>query len=389
MLYRLLSSMDRSRFDSTVISLRNSGDLRSRVIALGIPVYSLKIDGPLSAAASIWRLARLVRRTKPDIIQGWLPLGNLLGFLAGRLTSERVPVVWNIRQSLECWNYEKGVAKLAIRIGGWLSHKPAMIIYNSRRGANQYTRFGYRVANSKVVYNGFDTELFKPSRAAGNGLRTELGVDANTVLIGLIGRYHPVKNHRNFLRAAAELKKIYSNVEFVLCGSGITWSNHTLRRQIEDLELTSAIHLLGTRQDMPRVMAALDILASASHGEGFPNAIGEAMACAVPCVATDVSDVPWIIANAGIVIPKNDPASMARALVELIERGAQDRQDLGYRGRARVAEHFGLSAIAEQYSSIYEELLARTADEPNAAVLKALSDNYSDSAASDNISVSA
>src|SRR4030095_8968860 len=125
--------------------------------------------------------------------------------------------------------------------------------------------------------------------------------------------------------------------------------NNELRQLIEELRLTSSIHLIGTREDMPSVIRALDIVVSASHGEGFPNAIGEAMACAVPCVATDVSDVNWIVADAGIVVPKNAPPARARALAELIDSGARGRQELGSKGRARVAKHFALTSITEQY----------------------------------------
>jgi glycosyltransferase involved in cell wall biosynthesis len=173
-----------------------------------------------------------------------------------------------------------------------------MIVYNSRSGAAQHEQFGYSFDKRTVIYNGFDTKVFTPSTEARESVRSELGVASHTILVGLISRYHVVKNQANFLRAAAELRKRYSNVQFVMCGSGIAWDNQALQQLIRDLGLRSAIHLLGPRHDIPRIIAALDIATSASYGEGFPNAIGEAMACAVPCVATDVSDVSWIIKNA-------------------------------------------------------------------------------------------
>ncbi len=367
MLYRLLSAMDQYRFNSTVVSLRDRGDLRERIAALGVDVYSLKIAGPVPGPTSIWRLIRLLKRTKPDIIQGWLPHGNLLALVAGTLTARRVPVVWNVRQSLESLDFEKAITRQAIKLGGRLSHKPAMIVYNSRSGAAQHAEFGYGSDNRTVIYNGFDTRVFTPSTAARQSVRSELGLESNTILVGLISRYHAVKNQSNFLRAAAELKKSYWNVQFVMCGSGIAWENRALRQLIQDLGLTSEVHLLGPRQDTPRIIAALDIAASASYGEGFPNAIGEAMACAVPCVVTDVSDLSWIVKNAGIVVPKNDAGSMARAFVRLLELDADGRRALGCNGRARVMEDFGLASVAEQFSSLYESVVARKAYETTTA----------------------
>jgi glycosyltransferase involved in cell wall biosynthesis len=148
-----------------------------------------------------------------------------------------------------------------------------------------------------------------------------------------------------------------------MCGSGIDWDNRALRRQIQDLGLRSEIHLLGPRQDTPRIIAALDIAASASYGEGFPNAIGEAMACAVPCVVTDVSDLSWIIKNAGIVVPRNDAGSMARAFIQILELDADGRRALGCNGRSRVMEDFRLASVAEQFSTLYESVVARNAYE--------------------------
>ncbi|MDQ1638987.1 MAG: hypothetical protein QOF62_2326 [Pyrinomonadaceae bacterium] len=378
-LYRLLSAIDRRRFDCTVVSLKDNGTLRAQIAALGVPVHSLAIAGPAIRPASIWRLLRLLKQAAPDIIQGWLPHGNLIALLAGTFTSERVPVIWNIRQSLESFEYEKPMTQKAIKLGSRLSRKPATIVYNSRSGAAQHEEFGYSAAKATVIHNGFDTKVFAPSIEARACVRAELGVAADTVLIGLVSRYHAVKNHANFLRAAAELRKRYSNVEFVMCGSGVSWDNRPLRQLIQDLALTSAVHLLGPRPDMPRIIAALDIAASASYGEGFPNAIGEAMACAVPCVVTDVSDLSWIIKNAGIVVPKNDASSMAQAFAEMLELGVEARHVLGGNGRARVMEHFRLTAIAEKYSTLYESVLARNARERNNAPFPSRSEVYSDS----------
>lgn len=379
MLYRLLSAIDRSRFDCTVVSLKNSGTLRSQIAALGIPVHSLALPGPAIGPSSLWRLMRLFRQTGPHIIQGWLPHGNLMALLGSSFTSQRVPVIWNIRQSLDSFKYEKPMTRKAIRLGARLSHRAAKIVYNSSSGAAQHRDFGYSPAKATVIHNGFDTGVFAPSIEARQCVRAELRLGSNTILIGLISRYHAVKNHSNFLYAAAQLRKKYPTVHFVLCGSGISWDNQTLRLLIQDLDLTTAVHLLGPRQDTPRIIAALDIATSSSFGEGFPNAIGEAMACAVPCVVTDVSDLSWIIQNAGVVVPRNNPSSMAHALGEMLELGAEGRQALGQAGRARVIDHFRLSSIAEQYSTLYESV----AYEKLTAPLNCARRAYSHSAASD------
>lgn len=359
MLYKLLSEMDEGRFRSAVISLKTSGSLRSRIEALGVPVYTLSIEQALPRAAFLWRLARLLQRIRPSVIQGWMAHGNLVALAAGTLSAGRVPVLWNIRQSLYSLDYEKPFTVRAIKLGARLSGRPHAIVYNSRTGATQHAAFGYSVQRSTVIYNGFDTELFAPSADARRALRAELGLTETTALIGLISRYHAIKNHANFLRAAAELRKRCADVHFVLAGRGIGWDNQPLRCLIQELGLAANTHLLGERQDTERITAALDVAASASYAEGFPNVIGEAMSCAVPCVVTDVSDLSWIIKGAGLVVPPNNPASMARAFVEMLDLGEEGRALLGRAGRARVMKHFRLDAVAAQYGSLYESVAVR------------------------------
>ena len=358
MLYKLLSEMDGERFNSSVISLKSGGALGNRIRALGVPVYTLKMEQALPTPASIWRLIRLLRRLGPDVIQGWMFHGNLTALLAAAVASVRVPVLWNIRQSLYSLDYEKPTTARLIRLGARLSHKPAGIIYNSRTSVAQHTAFGYQSDKAVVIHNGFDTKLFAPSTDARSSLRAELGLKEETILIGLISRYHTIKNHSNFLHAAALLKRQHPNVQLILAGSEINHDNKSLLASIRDLGLLDRVHLLGERHDMERVIGALDVAASASDAEGFPNVIGEAMACAVPCVVTDVSDLSWIIKGAGLIVPKNNAAAMARAFTEMVGLGAEGRRALGRAGRARVLEYFRLDSVAAQYEAYYESVVS-------------------------------
>jgi glycosyltransferase involved in cell wall biosynthesis len=374
MLYKLLSVMNKEQFSSAVLSLKKRGRLCERIEALGVPVYTLALEQSFPTPASIRSLAHLLRRLSPDVIQGWMPHGNLAALLAGALVPGRVPVLWNIRQSLYSLDYEKPMTAVAIKLSAWLSDRPDGIIYNSRTGAAQHAAFGYSNKRSLVIYNGFDTKLFTPSATARRSVRDELGVAENTFLVGLISRYHFIKDQSNFLRAAALLRERYPDARFVLVGRGIEWQNRPLRELIQALALVAKVYLLGERQDTARIIAALDVATSASRGEGFPNVIGEAMSCAVPCVVTNVSDLPWIIEGAGRVVPRHDSASMAQALIEMFERGRDGREALGRVGRARVMEHFRLDSVAAQYGALYRSVAIRqetkTAEVPYQGVVE-------------------
>ena len=242
-----------------------------------------------------------------------------------------------------------------------------MILNNSSKSVAQHSAIGYETESTVVIPNGFDTDLFAPSEEARYDIRAELGVSHDTFLIGLIGRYHPLKDHTTFLSAAALLLKDYPDSQFVLAGKRVDWNNEALRAQVQDLGMVERVHLLGERLDMPQLTAALDVATSSSYEEGFPNVIGEAMACGVPCAVTEVSDLPWIVGDCGRVVPPRNPQALAKAWKDLIEIGRQGRAALGLAARSRVAELFSLSSVVEQYEALYESAVAEAQRETSSA----------------------
>jgi len=360
MLYKLLSRMSRERFTPVVVSLMGQGTVGDRIEALDIPVYTIEMKSGKPTPASIWRLIRTVRQLKPDLIQGWMYHGNLAGQLTRGFVPKPVPVLWSVRNSLYSLGYEKSITETLIQLCAKLSYLPNKVIYNSKISAKQHEKVGYRTDKSVVIPNGFETEIFTPSEEAVSYVRRELAIPLNTLLIGLIGRYHPVKDHPSFLEAAALLLKNYPDltVQFVLSGAEVDCDNQSLCGLVKELGLVDRIHLLGERQDIPRLTAALDIASCSSYTEAFPNVIGEAMSCGVPCVVTDVGDSAWIVGNTGRVVPPRNPEALANTWKELIDQGAEGREVLGKAARARIIEYFSIDSVVAQYESLYESAIA-------------------------------
>jgi glycosyltransferase involved in cell wall biosynthesis len=358
MLYKLLSAMDRSRFESSVISLVDKGIIGARIESLGVPVYSAGMRRGLPTPLSVWRLRQLVSQLQTDLIQGWMYHGNLAATLAPYLVNcPKIPVIWNVRHSVYDLVYEKRLTRSVIRLGAKLSSQERYIIYNSKTSALQHESLGYCSDRTTIVPNGFDCELFCPSEDARFKLRRQLGIDDTTSLIGLISRYHPMKDHANFLRAMAEPELHNAGINAVLVGRGVDDGNSELMGTIRSLGLEERVHLLGERKDIPEIMAGLNVAASSSYGEGFPNVIGEAMACGVPCVVTDVGDSCWVVGETGRVVPPRSPKALAKACASLLEMPEYERRKLGERARKRILENFSLEAIVKQYERIYEEAL--------------------------------
>ncbi len=361
MLYRLLSEKSRQRFEPVVISLMNRGSLRQQIEELGIPVYSARMPPRLPTPASIWRLIRLVRQIKPDLIQGWLYHGSLAAQV-GSLSFKRVPTLWSIHCSIYSLSFEKKLTAAVVRFCALLSRLAAHIIFVSRTSQSQHQALGYDLRRSSVVPNGIDTSLFAPSIEARESVRSELGLPHETLLLGVIGRYHAMKDHANFLKAAALVAARYPEVHFLLAGRGLDHENRVLRRLISELELDGRTHLLGERADIARLVAALDIFClSSSHGESFPLIVGEAMAAAVPCVVTDVGDSAWILSGTGRVAKPRDAQALAAACTDLLSLGQAGRSNLGRAARTRVVEHFSLATVVAEYEALYERILATAA----------------------------
>ena len=359
MLSRMISGMDRTRFENEVVSLTGILDLAEKMRGMGAGVRTLNMKTSAPNPLLVMRLAQWIRESKPDVIHTWMYHANLVGVLAARLAGN-VPVVWGIHNSALDPRINKRRTMLVNRICAFLSRRfPARIVCCSEASLRIHGSLGYSGEKMVVIPNGFDLEKIKPDPDARASVRQELGIPLDAPLIGIAARFHPQKDHRNFVRAAARLHKQMSDIHFLLCGLDITWQNSQLAGWIETAGIRDCCHLLGVRQDMTRLFAGMDIATTASlGGEAFPLVIGEAMACGAPCVVTDVGDCALIVGETGTVVAPGDPEALAEAWRSLIEAGPRVRHRLGIAARRRVQQHFALPVIVERYQTIYSRLAA-------------------------------
>ena len=356
MLYKLLSQMDQTAFASEVIPLADVGSLDKKIRALGIPVRSLGMRPGVPNPWGVHRLARWLRRDPPDLVQTWMYHADLIGGLAAKLAGG-IPVAWNIRHSDLDANANKRSTYWTIKACAGLSRwLPTRIVCCAELARRVHTDFGYVGEKIVVIPNGFDLTAFRPDLEARLSVRHELGIAKEALIIGLVGRFHPLKDHSNFIDAAARLHSEYPEIHFLLCGDDVTTGNTQLGQWIAARGIGERCHLLGSRDDIPRITAALDIACSSSYTEGFSNVIGEAMACGVPCVVTDVGDSALIVGDTGRVVPPKNPQALAAAWRELIQMCPEKRSLLGAAARRRIGERFSLQAVAQRYEELYEAI---------------------------------
>jgi glycosyltransferase involved in cell wall biosynthesis len=302
----------------------------------------------------VLRLARRLREERPHLVQTWLYHADLLGGLAAKLAGG-IPAVWNIRHST-LDRHEKRRLFWTVRTCAGASHYlPQHIICCSQASRREHVAVGYAAEKMSVIPNGSDVESFKPDSQARHLVRQELRIPDAAPLIGFMARFHPQKDHRTFIDAAARLHRDRPDAHFLLCGEEITEANRVLMSWIEGTGAPQCFHLLGLRMDIPRLTASLDIATSASaFGEGFPNVIIEAMACEVVCVVTDVGDSAAIVGESGYVVPIRNAQALYQAWTRVIDAPPEVRQQLGRAARRRVREHFNLPDIVTRYEEVFE-----------------------------------
>ncbi|MGH7258674.1 MAG: glycosyltransferase, partial [Nitrospiraceae bacterium] len=303
---RLLARMDHPSLQHCVVSLAKAGKVGEMIRSRGIPVYSLDMKRgglSVSGASGLWQLWSLIRREQPLILQTWMYHADLLGLLIGKLT--QVPALfWNLRcAGMEMEHYPK-LSRLVVRMLCHLSPIPQVVVVNSEAGRLAHARMGYRPKRFEVIPNGFELDRFCLDTYAREWCLNEFKLPRDAVIVGLVARYDPMKDHTMFLSAVRKVHAWHPNACFVLCGTQVEEKNPALMQRITEYGLQQCLRLLGVRHDISKITAAFDIAcSSSSFGEGFSNAIGEAMASGVPCVVTDVGDSAWIVGATGKVVP--------------------------------------------------------------------------------------
>jgi glycosyltransferase involved in cell wall biosynthesis len=343
-LITLVKELDKKLFDVTVLCFYSDGLLQKDLNDHGIPVICLEKRDRWHMFSFLWNLFKQLKQLNPDVLHGYLSESNLLTIFF-KLFFPSTRIVWGIRDSNISFDSYDWLDRLIFEMECWLSRFVDLVIVNSHAGRTYHLSHGFPDQKMIVIPNGIDTERFKPDRTAGKAIRRAWGISDDKTLIGLIGRLDPMKDHSTFLKAAALLCQERSDVHFVCIGNGPQNYGEELSHLADELGISENILWAGGQSNMPAVYNALDIVCSTSaYGEGFANVIGEAMACEIPCVVTDVGDSAWIVGDTGIVVPANNPEAVKQGLMSVIQRSpTSDNAKTSI--RERIVTQFSVSQL--------------------------------------------
>ncbi|MDR2091728.1 MAG: glycosyltransferase [Azoarcus sp.] len=313
---------------------------------VGIPFVSLGKKGRWDILPFLWRMIRALKRENPAILHGYLPVPNIMSALL-RPFLPGVKIAWGIRNAyLDLAHYD-WLSRFSSTLERHLSPLADVIIANSWAGRACAMENGFPAHKIIVVPNGIDTDHFRFSAEARKTFRKTLGFTDAEILVGLVGRLDPMKDHGNFLKAAQIVLRSRPDIRFACVGNG----NNTeytgfLKRQSEDLGLKKQLAWLPAQKDMISVYSSMDIsVLASSFGEGFPNVIGETMSCGLPCAVTDVGDTKIIVGDTGKVVAPKSETALAEAILSLAALSPEARRQLGEKCRTRIVEKFGIERL--------------------------------------------
>lgn len=339
----MLSQLVRNsrQFCHMVVSLTDMGTIGPDLVAAGIEVAALGIRSGFGLLGGLARLALLIRCRRPMVVQTWLYHADLLGTLAARLAGCQ-NLIWNLRCSnMDNKRYGRLVALLAR-----LSAVPKAIIANSHAGKEWHQACGYHPRQWRVIANGIDTNRFRPAPEARTRWRAKLGFDNGKVLVGMVARLDPMKDHAAFLGVAARLSSSRPDMAFLVAGLGTD--------TLPDI----GVIRLGEVRDVPGLYSALDIAVQASRfGEGFPNVVAEAMACGVPVIASKNGDVSLIVGDTGLTIPPGDEGALEQAIRALAD-APEKRREMGLRAQRKIEHDYALPAAIQSFEAMWREVAA-------------------------------
>lgn len=341
-------------YQHAVVSLSRGGGMLERFRSAGIEVTQLGLKkAPLRTLVYLFKL---LRTSRPAVVQTWMYHADLVGGLVARLAGIR-HVIWGVRTTDVSVNGGAGIRYLQKVCAIFSRLLPQRIVCAADASKESHIGIGYAPDRMVAVPNGFDFSRFQRDEDRRQSFRAEHGIAGDTIVVGTLGRFHLAKDPENYVRAAGLLAKTRPDVKYMMVGRDFVPANQELMRWIDKSGCKDSFILLGERSDVPLCLSAMDVFCLPSSTEGFPNALAEAMAMGLPAVTTDVGDARVLLQDAGYVVPKQDSQALAEALGRLLALSADRRHSLGNEASRRVRSEYGLDRMRSRFESIYEELI--------------------------------
>jgi glycosyltransferase involved in cell wall biosynthesis len=347
---RLATQLSKHRYDVLVACLYDPGAVADEITAAGVPVVNLGMRGKRDLRV-VWRLFRLLRDERIQILHSHLFHANLLAVPIGRVS--KTPVIIVTRHNSDIYGARRELVNRSLR-----GLCDAIVVVSGKVREVELQRAATDPSKIIVIPNGVHVEAFSEANLAKlDTLRQAWRIQSNAPVIGTVASFQEYKGHAVLIDATVQILEQFPHTKVLLVGDGPLRSQ--MENKVNALALSDTIIFTGVRQDVRDILPLLDLFVLPSLSEGLPVSILEAMAASRPVVATYVGGVPEAVVDrvTGLLVPPGDPTALVQAIVHLLD-DPDLRQQMGQAGRERVLQHFTVERMVERTQDLYEELLA-------------------------------
>jgi len=354
-LLNLVSGLDPAAFEVHVSTMYDGGGLVPLFAAVPhVTLHSLTKQGRWDLYGFFSRLRALARQIRPDIVHGYMGGANELAMVAAQAVGAKC--IWGIRVSdLAGGEYTWSVGAL-FRVGALLSRRVALQIANSERGREYHVNAGYRADNFIVIPNGIDIERFAPRPEKRAEWRAKHTIPNDRRMLLMPARLDPMKDHETFFQAIVRLRDS-SDFVAVCLGGGPAHTLAAYEARTAALGIADRVRFLDATTNVADAYAAADVVVlSSAYGEGFPNVLGEAMACGRVCVATDVGDAGMVVADPTRIVAPGDAAGFAAALHRVFQFSPSEVTAIEIAARERIVSQFSIPSLVARTSDVLRKV---------------------------------
>ncbi|SDB82836.1 glycosyltransferase [Williamwhitmania taraxaci] len=363
----IIMSLDYGGAENMLIKIINEdSDNEHRIVVLidrcplspllkrGNNVYPLFNKKSFNVIRASYRLIKVVKDYQPDILQSWMYHAEIIGLLV-KLFRPSIKLFWNVRCSTKEWlslNFRNRILFKILQLGSKLT---SGIIVNSKHEVLFLGKSSYPLIKVIYIPNGFSIPDIIDKNLARSKLLEHFKLSGDVVLIGMVARFHPQKDHYNLIDAFKLLVVDFSNAHLILVGDLF---DSEFKKFISEAGLASNVHFFGTTNKVFEVISGFDIGVLSSFTEAFPNVIGEYMLASLPVVATDVSDVREIMGSFGRVVSPRNSYALYKGLSEMVHLSLEESKKIGRLSRQRIIDIYPIDKIARDYILTYKASLS-------------------------------
>lgn len=341
MLARLIEQTQHE-YDHVVIALMKISEVYQETLSYCRAHYALAWNG-LNSLKVVLELRKLLQQLAAPTVQCWMYHANVMTSLALLSMPQKPRVFWGIHHSLAAPKEESISTKLALMLSKLLSKQANGIVYCAHSSLQQHQQFGLENQHNYVIANGVKLDQFQPNPQL-----------HQPCVIGFAGRLHQAKGYPYLFATIAQLKQ--HAIIFKIAGQGANLNQAEIQGYFKQYQLDpKQVQLLDQVSDMPAFYQSIDAFLMTSITEGFPNVLVEAMASGLPCISTDVGDAGYIVQDLGTIVAPRDSHALAQAILAYVHLSDTEKQQLKHQTRQRVADHFAIESVSQQYINVWRQ----------------------------------